>query len=107
VNLIDVYGFAVEPAQNADLKKQLAAAIATAAVQILSESKDTANYDDRHTWAKRAIATPAGPGLMADQMIWGFLGNATVQADLGADPPAVDDGAVQFVVNTLINVYAP
>ncbi len=43
---------------------------------------------------------------MADQMVWGLLGNTTIQNTI-ADDGLVSDYDVQYVVsNNLINVYA-
>jgi hypothetical protein len=107
MNLVDVYAWATQPDKNAALCKQLAAAVAVAAVQVLSEVATYPNHANRLLWAKRVLLTPAAPLAMADQMVWGVLGNATVQGELAATPFAVPDGDMQFVVSTLIDVYSP
>lgn len=105
--LADMFKWAA-PSQpsNEDLRKQLAAAIAMAAVAVLTESANTANHANRLTWAKRVIATRDAPIQMADQMAWGLLGNATIQAALATTGVAADSD-VSFVVASLIDVYAP
>lgn len=105
--LVDVYRWAT-PAdpQNQDLKKQLAAAIAIAAVQVLSEATSTTNHANRILWAKRAIATANAPHDMALQMIWGVMANVAIQNEITASG-TVPDGDMQFTVNSLVDTYAP
>jgi hypothetical protein len=85
----------------------LAAAIAAAAVGVLSESPDFHNHPNRLSWAKRVLISPDAPGTMADQMIWGVLGNVTIQAELEAEGSVVPDGDLEFSVGQLIDTYAP
>lgn len=106
MNLTDIYDWATAPDQRAILHKQLAAAIASAAVQVLSEDVKTFNHGNRVAWASRVLLTPDAPGKMADQMVWGVLGNATILGELAANR-TVPDGDMQFTVNSLIDVYAP
>jgi len=105
--LIDVYAWATQPDQNATLKRQLAAAIASAAVQVLSEDPVTPNNTNRQLWAKRVLATPTAPLGMADQMIWGCLGNVAIQNELAAPGSHVPDSDLEYCVSTLIDVYSP
>lgn len=105
MQLVDVYNWATEPAANATLMKQLAAAIATAAVQVLAEPETTYNHDKRIAWARACLATPEAPLEMANQMIWGVLGNVTVQGELQSTG-VVPDGDLAFVVASLVDTYA-
>ncbi len=104
--LIDIYSWATQPAQNTVLVKQLTAAIATAAVQVIAESADIPNHAGRILWAKRVLATASSPGEMAQEMIWGLLGNGTIQADITATGTCSDYDVQYVVTNNLINVYA-
>lgn len=103
--LIDVFGWATDVDRNATLKKQLAAAIANAAVQILAEPETTYNHERRVTWARSVLASPDAPAKEADQMIWGVLGNTTIQGELGAGG-TVPDSDLQFTTNSLVDTYA-
>lgn len=103
--LIDVYRWGTDSSKNGDLRKQLAAAIATAAVQVLAELPETVNHADRLMWAQSVLATPDAPAAMADRMLWGALGNPAIQNELQQDG-AVPDGDLQFTVNSLVNTYA-
>lgn len=106
MQLTEVYAWATESDKNAELKKQLAAAIASAAVQILAEPNTTFNHANRVAWANSVLDNPTAPLQQADQMIWGVLGNVTIQSQLAAGG-AVPDGDLQFVVNSLVDTYSP
>lgn len=106
MQLSNVYTWATSTEENAEFKKQLAAAIATAAVAVLAESRDVANHDRRRVWAASVLASPNAPLDMANQMIWGVLGNTTIQGELSANG-VVPDGDLAFTINSLIDVYAP
>lgn len=106
MQLVTVWEWATQPATNANLKKQLAAAIATAAVQVLAEDYKTWNHANRVTWANTVLATPDAPSEEADQFIWGVLGNVTIQGELETNG-TVPDGDLQFTVASLIDTYAP
>lgn len=74
-------------------------AVATAAQQVLAEAPSTVNHTARVAWAKLALKDAA---LMADEMMWGVVGNPTIQ-NLAAGST---DNDIQFVVNSLIDTFA-
>lgn len=82
-----------------NLKPRVTAAVASAAQDVLNEDSGTANHVARVAWAKSALqdATAA-----AEEMMWGVVGNATIQASGDAST----DNDIQFVVNGLINTFS-
>lgn len=105
MDLSTVWQWATQPDHNAELKKQLAAAIATAAVQILAEPEQTYNHERRVAWARSVLESPDAPGKVADQMVWGVLGNVTIQGELDANG-TVPDNDLSFTVASLVDTYA-
>lgn len=105
--LLEVYAWATGGHANGDLKNQLAAGIAVAAVNVLAESTDAHNHANRVLWAKRVLNSPQSPLDMANQMIWGVLGNTTIQGELAAEGSVVPDGDLFFVIASLVDTYAP
>ena len=95
----DIYAAAVSV--DSPLLKQTAVAVAKAAADIFNEGGEgqPANYADRLSWARAAIADPPAA---AAKMIWKVLENATIQAA----PGEAVDGDVQFVVNSLVDTFA-
>jgi hypothetical protein len=81
------------------LQKQTAVAIATAAQNVLNESSATTNHTKRVLWANDGLMNASD---MSQRMMWGVLGNATIQAN----PSTATDNDVQFVVNGLVNTFA-
>lgn len=81
------------------LRNRLTAACATAAQDVLNESTGTSNHEQRVKWAYAALANAPA---MAESMMWGLIGNATIQTA----GEAATDGDIQFVCNGLINTYA-
>jgi len=81
------------------LKNRLTAAIADAAQDVLNEDAGTANHTQRVKWANASLANASG---MAESMMWGLVGNATI-ASAGE---AATDNDILFVVAGLINTYA-
>lgn len=98
--LTDIYDAAV-PADSR-LRKQIAAAVHKAAVDVRNEATNTANHARRLTWADKVLNNPDGPAFWAGVFVWGVLENATIVAS----PGAATDNDVQFVVNSLIDRYA-
>ena len=105
MQLTNVYDWATLDQANANLKKQIAAAIAVAAVNVLAEPIATEHHMERAAWARKVLATSTSPLEEATQMIWGVLGNATIQNDLQTNG-ATTDANVQFVVDSLVDTYA-
>lgn len=84
------------------LRKQVAVAIFTAAVNVVNESPDTENHAARLHWARRVLVGNDGPTSEAGVAIWKVLENATIQAA----PAASEDNDVQFAVNAIVNTLA-
>jgi hypothetical protein len=84
---------------SAGLKNRLTAAIADAAQDVLNEDAATTNHAQRVKWATAALANAPG---MAESMMWGLVGNATV----AAAGDASTDNDILFVVASLIDTYA-
>lgn len=106
MSLILMYTWAVGvTTQSQNLRMQIASALAVAAVQVLNEATNTTNHAARLVWASSILATAKAPLEAANQVIWGVLGNTTIQAELVATGTAVD-GDVQFQVDSLVNTYA-
>lgn len=85
--------------RSAVLKDKVSVAVAVAAMNIRNEAESTANHRARRRWAESALINPE---LAADSMLWAILGNPVIQ-DAGDDST---DSDVQFVVNSLIDVFA-
>ncbi len=81
------------------LKSRVASAIAKAAQDVLNESDQTENHANRIVWARAGLNDARA---MAERMMWGVLGNATI----ASEGDASTDNDVQFVVNSLINTFA-
>lgn len=81
------------------LRNKVAAAVAKAAMDVLNEDAGTTNHTARVVWAKDALINAEAVGT---RMMWGVLGNATIQASGDAS----SDNDIQYVVNGLINVFA-
>lgn len=81
------------------LKSRVVAAVAKAAQDVLNEDPSTANHANRVLWAQDALRDAKGAG---ETMMWGVVGNATIQAA----GEAATDGDIQFVVNGLIDTFA-
>jgi hypothetical protein len=84
---------------NSELRNKVTVACSIAAQAILSEATSTDNHAARLLWARAALVNPQEE---ATRMMWGILGNPTIQ-NAGA---ASTDGDVQWVVNSLINTFA-
>lgn len=82
-----------------DLKKRVVAAIATASRDVLNESAGTSNHANRMTWARNSLNNAHNA---AEEMMWGVVGNATIQSSGNAST----DNDIQFVVNGLIDSFA-
>ena len=78
------------------LRKQVAVALAKAAVDIQNEDPATANHSQRLSWARKAADDPVA---WAEKAIWIVLENATIQAA----PTTTTDSDVQFVVNSAVS----
>lgn len=77
---------------------QLAFAVATAAVTVLSEDPTTTNHAARLTWAQKTLANP---DYMARAMAYGVLADPNIQAVW----PNQTDVQVQTSVNALVNGF--
>ena len=87
------------------LLPRVEAACLIAARDILNEPGNTANHANRVAWADAALQDPAPA---ARQIMLDVALNPTVQGsfDPAAQDQGVDDGAVQFIVNSAVNSYA-
>lgn len=83
---------------NAEFKSRVASAVAKAAYDILNESVDIPNHDKRVA-SKTAMKDAA---LVAEQMMWTIVQNATIQSK-GTNST---DNDIQFVVNSNIDYFA-
>lgn len=81
------------------MRNRCAAAIAKAAQDVLNEAAETENHAARIVWAQDALVNAEAA---ASRMMWGLLGNATIQTN----GEASTDNDIQFVVNGLINTFA-
>ena len=85
--------------ESANLKNRVTAAIAKAAQDILNESPATTNHTVRMAWANRSLIATQEE---AERLMWGVLANSTI----AAAGEASSDNDIQFVVNSLIDIYA-
>jgi hypothetical protein len=81
------------------LKDKVSVAVSIAAIDIRNEAESAPNHRARKRWADQAMINPEGH---ADAMLWAVLGNPAIQSNGEASP----DGDIQFVVNSLIDVFA-
>jgi hypothetical protein len=99
---VSAYTDRIDAARNksGNLYRQVMAATAKAAQDIVNESAGTANHAARLLWAQR-IRSGGVRGLeeFADRVLVQVLENATI----AAAPESATDNDVQFVVNALIN----
>jgi len=84
---------------SANLRNRCAAAVAKAAQDVLNEDAGTENHAARVVWAQDALVNAESA---ANRMMWGLLGNATIQSS----GESSTDNDIQFVVNGLINTFA-
>ena len=96
----DIYAAATDAAGS--LRKQIAVAAFKAAVDVSNEAGSGHEYETRKTWARKVLLSPTGPTEMAALMAWKVLETATIQAN----PAAASDGDVQFVVSSLVDIFA-
>lgn len=85
--------------ESTNLRTRAVVAVAKAAQDILNEDPSTTNHTARIAWARQALQDTA---RTADAMLWGLVGNATIQANGEASP----DGDIQFVINSLVDQFA-
>lgn len=95
IALLTLYQLASDNSPN---RSKVAAAVAIAAVTILTEDVNTVSHAARLAWAQKALLEPND---MATKMIWGVLSDANVQA-AGAN---ASDAVIQTSVNTLVNGF--
>lgn len=81
------------------LKNRVASAIAKAAQDVLNEDPGTTNHANRVIWANSALLDARS---VAERMMWGVVGNATIQTS----GEASTDNDIQFVINGLIDTFA-
>lgn len=93
--LLDVYNLK----SNAEFKARIAAAVASAANDILNEDPGTTNHAERVVWAKAAMKDAEGS---AEQMLWSVVQNPTIQTN----GLASSDNDIQFVVNSNVDYFA-
>ena len=84
--------------QSQTLKPRMVVACVKAAQDILNEDTGTADHAKRVLWARSALTAPDG---MAERMLWGVLGNSTIQGS----GDSASDSDIQFTVNSLIHIY--
>jgi hypothetical protein len=82
------------------LKAKVTVALAKAAFDILNEDPATNNHAQRIKWARRTLTSDTR--LIADEVMWAVLSNATIAA---AGDAALDTD-VQFVVNGLVDNFS-
>lgn len=88
--------------RNTTFQDQVAGALIYAATQIINESAETANHQDRVKWANAIIADPVGQTKF---FLTGMLTNPTI-AGAAADPATISDSDVDYVVASLFDTYA-
>jgi hypothetical protein len=94
---LDIYNAATNA--TGTLRKQVTVAVAKAAVDVLNEAGSGHVWDRRQAWAKQVLLNPVP---QAETMLWKVLENATIQAS----PDTATDSDAQFVVNSLVDLYA-
>ena len=80
---------------------QTEAAVARAALDILSESTGTPRHEARVKWAQKVFRTGDGPRIEAGKFIWRVLANNTIRND----PLNATDANVQAQVDAVVNDY--
>lgn len=92
----DVYNLRYE---SVTLKNRAEVAIVTAAQNILNEDPATDNHANRIIWAQWSMKNSK---TAAEQMMWGLVGNTTIQANGDSST----DNDIQFVIDGLIDHFA-
>jgi len=92
----DTYDVAVDATHV--FRKQVAGALHSIAVDIISEDPETADHSTRLTWARSVTATADGPVVEAARWIWLMLTNST----FAANPTGADDGAVKTIAASFL-----
>jgi hypothetical protein len=84
--------------------KRFLAACLVAASNVLNEAGNTPNHANRLIWANAMLSNdPASVNARVRQHVrHAAATNATFQAD----PVNIDDGSVQFIVNSQIDLFA-
>lgn len=85
--------------QGGQMLARVTVAITKAAEDIYNENVEADNHAARLLWAKTSMFAPK---IMADQMLWAVLQNASIQANGNAST----DSDIQFVVNGLVERFA-
>lgn len=91
------YDVAVDP--DHVFRKQVAGALHSIAVDVVSEDPATENHAERLTWARSVLNSNDGPVVESGRWIWLMLTNST----FAADPLNADDGAVKTVASGHLN----
>ena len=89
--------------------RRVASAIAKAATDVRAEDPQTQNHANRITWANRLTSTPQIQEE-AQKMIISIAANASISGAFEGsedNPASIPDGDIQFVVNSLVDTYAP
>lgn len=84
---------------SAVLRNRIAAACATAALDVLYEADTTPNYTQRRGWAISALTDASG---MAERMMWAVIADATI----ATKGEAATDAEIQNAVNGRIDLFA-
>lgn len=92
----DVYNLRYE---STSIKSRVEVAVTVAAQDILNEDGAVDNHANRVLWAQWALKNSRAA---ADQMMWGVVGNATIQTEGDSS----SDADIQFVVNGLVDTFA-
>jgi len=79
------------------LKKEIVISVVKAAQDVLNEDPGTTNHANRVLWANQALEDPY---LWGTKMSVAVIVNATVQSG------TYTDGDVQFLVNSVIDMFA-
>jgi hypothetical protein len=102
---VDTATFINNPATGGPFLQRVTVAVGKAAVDVRAEDPATQNHEARMRWATQALQQT---DQMAFTMRWGVVSNATIAAAIQANPanPAISDGDLQFVVNSLVDTFA-
>lgn len=85
------------------LRNRVVVGVARAALDVLAESTATPNHAARLAWAKNALRNTVS---VAEDLVWGVVGDATVRTKELANPNSATDAEIQAAVNASINNFA-
>lgn len=85
--------------ESISLRNRAEVAVVTAAQNVLNEDPGVTNHANRALWSHWALKNSK---KAAGQMMWGLVGNATIQSNGDAST----DADIQFVIDGLIDSFA-